>query len=465
MECKSLYIKTFGCQMNERDSEIIAHLLSSLGYVCTDDWEEADLVVLNTCSIRDKAEQKVYSYLGQIRAKRPANGPMIVVAGCVAQQQGKEIFRRMPHVDIVVGTQQLYNLPAMVLEVEGKKISRYLADKLETNFTIPTYKQIFAPQSSAMAGNDPSALPSSTSLHKKFVTIMQGCNNYCSYCVVPYTRGRETSREISDILDEVRSLVRQGVREITLLGQNVNSYGKTLKSGNRNPTFAQLLYQVAEVKGLTRLRFTTSNPHDLSDDLIDCFRNIDKLCSHFHLPVQSGSDAVLAKMRRRYTVSEYLDRVDRLREARPGIAISTDIIVGFPGESDEDFEATMQLLETVRFHASFSFKYSDRPGTLSASFDNKVEEKIKSERLSRFQQRQDEITFKHNNSYLGKEIEIMLEESGPRSFGRTGTNHLVHLEENLDPSCYAAGDCLTARITRAGKHSLTGTTTSPDKAM
>ncbi len=462
MNLKSLYIKTFGCQMNQRDSEIIAQLLAPLGYVVDPCMDQADMIILNTCSIREKAEQKVYSFLGQLnpRTSTRANSrrPLIVVAGCVAQQEGDKIFQRMPHVDIVVGTQQLYDLTDMVGRILDNRENRYLATNLSSSFSLPSFRQLDTSRnfSEKNRGEAASPLPSPSLGFKKFVTIMQGCNNYCSYCVVPYTRGRETSRKVNDIVDEVRTLVARGVREITLLGQNVNSYGRTNPVADRSTSFADLLCRVAEVEGLQRLRFTTSNPHDLSDDLIDCFREINKLCSHFHLPVQAGSDAVLARMRRRYTISDYLEKVKKLRAARPDIAISTDIIVGFPGESESDFEKTMQLLETVRFHSAFSFKYSDRPGTLSATFDDKVDESIKSARLARYQQRQDEITFQWNKKYVGKKVELLVEkinEDGSGS-GRTGTNHIVHLQ-GLD-GCIRPGDFLIALISRAGRHSLGG---------
>ncbi len=360
---KRLYIKTFGCQMNERDSEIAEQLLAQEGYVTCSLVEEADLILINTCSIRDKAEQKVYSLLGSLReAKKKKPGLLVGVTGCVAQQEGERIFERMDHVDLVVGTQQIYRLPEMIDRLVNKSTSRELATDLDTGFTIPAFQKL-------LLHSPP--LQAATGSLKRFVTIMQGCNNFCSYCVVPGTRGRETSRLVADILEEVHILVDQGVKEITLLGQNVNSYGLTNKVADTPVGFPQLLQQVAQVKGLQRLRFTTSNPKDLSPELMRCFADIEVLCPQFHLPVQSGSNSVLRRMNRKYTVETYMEQVATLRTFRPDIALATDIIVGFPGETDEEFRQTMDLLRTIRYHGAFSFKYSDRPHTRSADFSDK----------------------------------------------------------------------------------------------
>ena len=445
---KHVYIKTFGCQMNERDSEIIEQLLAESGYIGVDDPGMADLILLNTCSIRAKAEQKVYSMLGQLRdekASRP--GLRIGVAGCVAQQEGEEIFRRMGHVDIVLGTQQIYRLPDMLARLERGDSNRELAVDMHSDFTIPPFQKLLHDD-----GASPS--PGNSGEYKKFVTIMQGCNNFCSYCVVPSTRGREVSRPMADILEEVRLLVARGVREITLLGQNVNSYGRTNPVAAEPVTFSDLLRRVAAIDGVERLRFTTSNPRDLSADLMRCFAELDNLCPQLHLPVQSGSDQVLARMNRRYTVATYLDRVAALRRHQPAIALTTDIIVGFPGETEKDFEATMELLRTVRFHGSFSFKYSDRPNTRSAGFADKVPEEVKSARLQRFQELQDAISLERNKSYIGKIVDVMIEScSGQDVKGRTTTNHIVHFRCNQP---LLPGQHLDVRIVHAGKHSLRG---------
>ncbi len=428
--------------MNERDSEIIAQILSDGGYVETSDIENTDLILLNTCSIRAKAEQKVMSQLGALRKAKMARPKMqICVAGCVAQQEGKKIREKMPHVDLVIGTQNIYEIDKLLKRsaVEGPII----ATNLDDNYSIPQFIPDY---------ND----AKQTNTFRKFVTIMQGCNNFCTYCVVPYTRGREVSRSVKDIVEEVQTLVNSGVIEITLLGQNVNSYAQsnTVTEDGSPYSFAKLLREVAKVEGLKRLRFTTSNPKDLSDELMSCFKEIDILCPQFHLPVQAGSDRILKKMNRKYNSLGYLTLVDTLRKYCPEIAITTDIIVGFPGETDEDFEKTMKLLETVKYHGSFSFKYSDRPGTMANNFENKVDEQVKSQRLTRFQKRQDEISLERNQEYIGLTKEILLERiSDEEVMGRTSTNHIVHARGITDKNI---GDFIDVSITDAGQHSLRG---------
>jgi len=437
--------------MNERDSEIMAQSLSAYGFIEGRDIADADLVIINTCSIRAKAEQKVMSLLGYLRqVKQKRQAMKICVAGCVAQQEGVRIIEKMPHVDLVVGTQNIYDI-GLLLENACQKGSQVVTS-LSNNYDIPP----FLPELSLPASPAAEDLPAHTVPFRKFVTIMQGCNNYCTYCVVPYTRGREISRKVKDIIDEVKVLVRSGVKEITLLGQNVNSYGKTnrVHPEAADYDFARLLQDVAHIEGLARLRFTTSNPKDLTDELMSCFQNIKILCPQFHLPVQSGSDRILGKMNRKYTIAQYMDKVDRLIAYCPDIALTTDVIVGFPGETENDFEQTMALLEQVRFHGSFSFKYSDRPGTRASEFTDKVDEKVKSARLARFQMRQDEISLERNREYVGKCKEVMIEDIGENgSRGRTETNHIVHFAECLP---YAPGEIITARIIFAGQHSLKG---------
>ncbi len=431
--------------MNERDSEIMAQLLSEHGYIETVDSDSADLVILNTCSIRAKAEQKVMSLLGVLRKQKKKNPRLkICVAGCVAQQEGKELIARMPHVDLVVGTQNIYQLAELIESSADNPVVTGLDD----TYAIPA----FIPELKSASEND------SSPVFKKFLTIMQGCNNYCTYCVVPYTRGREVSRNVKDILDEAHALVEAGVREITLLGQNVNSYGRTNSVGSSSPEygFSDLLREVAAIPGLDRLRFTSSNPKDLSSDLMRCFSEIDKLCPQFHLPVQSGSDRILSLMNRKYTRKLYLEKVAALRSYSPDIAITTDMIVGFPGETEEDFEETMSLLEEVRYHGSYSFKYSDRPGTRSAEMKDKVEEHVKAERLLRFQTRQDEICLEHNKGYIGREFAVMVEKiNGDTLVTRTTGNHIVHIAETKGLHV-SPGEILTAKIIHAGHHSLNG---------
>lgn len=455
MEQKVFYIKTFGCQMNERDSEIMAQTLSGHGYVESMNYEEADLVILNTCSIRAKAEQKVLSLLGYLRKAKSRKPSMkICVAGCVAQQEGSHLIERMPHVDLVIGTQHIYDI-AKHLErtvIEGHLVVTGLQDNYEIPQFLPDFLRS-GENTSPVADVSP-ALKS----FSNFVTIMQGCNNYCTYCVVPYTRGREISRNNSDIINEVKKLVSSGIKEITLLGQNVNSYGKTnIVTATGIPyTFPELLKEVSEIPGVARLRFTTSNPKDLTDQLMKSFQDIRNLCPQFHLPVQSGSDRILKKMNRKYTVNEYLEKVDKLREYCSELALTTDIIVGFPGESDQDFQETMDLLETVRFHGSFSFKYSDRSGTRASEFSDKIDEKVKAERLSAFQKRQDEISLERNQEYVGTVKQIMIEYCGKDGAkGRTGTNHIVHLNDYTDNKL-VPGDIIAVKIFHAGQHSLQG---------
>jgi len=447
--------------MNEHDSEIMEHLLTARGYILTPDMESADLVLLNTCSIRAKAEQKVFSLLGQLRLQKEQQpGLRVGVAGCVAQQEGRKIFTRMPHVDLVIGTQQFYQLPEMLMRLDAGETSRELACDLDQSFTLPPFQKLS--NSASQKQQPPCPAPRSSEKNKnikkstfrKFVTIMQGCNNFCSYCVVPHTRGREISRPVTDILEEVSILANQGVKEITLLGQNVNSYGCANPVADKPAGFADLVRLVAEIPGIARIRFTSSNPQDLSVGLMQCFRDLDNLCPHFHLPVQSGSNAVLAKMNRKYTRELYLEKVENLRSFCSEIAISTDIIVGFPGETGQDFEQTMDLLKTVRFHGSFSFKYSDRPNTRSATFPDKVDEDVKGKRLRQFQQRQDQISLERNQEMVGRTIRVMVERNEAGTIqARTGSNHIVHFK---CPDQLLPGDMLDVRLTRAGKHSLQG---------
>ena len=445
MSHKSFYIKTFGCQMNDRDSEIMAQLLGEAGYIETIKSEQADLVILNTCSIRAKAEQKVMSLLGVLRNRKKKNpGMKICVAGCVAQQEGQELIRRMEHDDLVIGTQNIYDIVSLLNSLENNSV----ATKLVDDYTIPA----FIPNLKLEPDNK-----KPPTVFRKFLTIMQGCNNYCSYCVVPHTRGREISRKVSHIIEEARSIVEAGVKEITLLGQNVNSYGQTnsVTEDGKIYTFANLLREVAQINGLRRLRFTTSNPKDLSDDLMSCFAEIDILCPQFHLPVQSGSNTILAAMHRRYSRELYLEKVAALRTYCPEITLTTDVIVGFPGETEKDFEDTMSLLEEVQFHGSYSFKYSDRPGTRSKNFPDKVDEDTKSMRLARFQKRQAESGLMHNRSHIGKLLPVMIEKNEhDKMVGRSDSNHLVHFKDLK--SCVIVGDIIGAKITHAGQHSLQG---------
>lgn len=435
--------------MNIRDTEIIAQTLAESGYTKSPSIEKADLVVLNTCSIRAKAEQKVFSLLGSLRKTKKLNPALkICVAGCVAQQEGQKIIKRMPHVDLVIGTQHIYNLPTLLRQSKNNTIAINLSDTYE----IPR----FVPRLSTAAAQAGSPTPPADMQFSRFVTIMQGCNNFCTYCVVPYTRGREVSRSVKDIIEEIKKIVDSGVCEITLLGQNVNSYGQSnsVLINGLPCSFSMLLRQVAKVDGLKRLRFTTSHPKDLSDELISCFAEIDNLCPQFHLPVQSGSDAVLRRMNRKYTITDYRQKVEKLLNVRPDLALTTDIIVGFPGETDKDFQKTLDLLENIRYHGSFSFKYSDRPGIKASRLDGKIEEHVKGERLQIFQKRQDEISLERNEEYIGKSLLILVESADYNKLaGRTATNHIVHAEL-LPSQVIRPGEFVKALITSAGHHSL-----------
>jgi tRNA-2-methylthio-N6-dimethylallyladenosine synthase len=432
--------------MNERDSEIMSQSLVQHGYSETLQINKANLIIINTCSIRAKAEQKVMSLLGMLKKEKIERpGLKICVAGCVAQQEGEQIINRMPHVDLVIGTQNIYKIHELL---EKAKNSKHVSTSLLDIYRIPR----FIPE----IQNTPPAVKPEARPFKKFITIMQGCNNFCAYCVVPFTRGREISRKKDDIIDEVKVLIANGIKEITLLGQNVNSYGLAnyVTESKTAYSFPALLREIASLSGLKRLRFTTSHPKDLSDDLMRCFKEIDILCRQIHLPVQAGSDTVLKCMNRKYTITEYLQKVESLRSYCPEIAITTDIIVGFPGESERDFEQTLNVLETVEFDGSFSFKYSDRPGTKSTTLEGKLTEKIKSERLTRFQSRQNDISLKKNRAFVGTLLPVMVEFVHANGFqGRSEFNHVVHVDSQ---NTLLPGDMVDVSIIHAGQHSLKG---------
>jgi len=383
MRDKKLYIYTIGCQMNVYDSEQIVKTLSPLSYSKTDILEEADLVFVNTCSVREKAEEKAFSFLGRLTALKKKNPDLIVgIGGCVAQQEGKNILKRVQHVDLVFGTRAIGRLPSLVKKIENERNRIVDVEMSEIMDEIPE--------------NDDNTKENEIS---KFVTIMRGCDNYCTYCVVPYVRGREISRSPEIIVSEISGLVKNGVKEITLLGQNVNSYG--LKEGIC--TFPELLSQVNAIEGLERIRFATSHPKDLSDELIDKYKDLEKLCSHIHLPVQSGSNAMLKKMNRKYTREDYIEKVAKLRSVCKNVALSSDMIVGFPGESRDDFEETLDLMKIIEFDSLFAFKYSDRPNAPSTAFSLKIEENEKKERLQKLLTLQEKITIKKNQFLFSEE--------------------------------------------------------------
>jgi tRNA-2-methylthio-N6-dimethylallyladenosine synthase len=422
--------------MNVQDAEKMAALLVPSGYGTTEDPERADLILINTCSIREKAEQKIYSQLGRFRALKKRNPHLLIgVGGCLAQQWGDRLFRRAPFVDLVFGTHQIHRLPEMIGELErekGRIVETGFCDRV-CSLEIPA-----KPAVGAVA---------------TFVTIMQGCNNFCAYCVVPYLRGREESRPLPEILQEVEMLAGLGIREVTLLGQNVNSYGKALPEGT---DFAELIGAIGKVRGIERIRFTTSHPKDLSPRLIACFGEIGSLCEHIHLPVQSGSDRVLRRMNRGYAVSAYREKVAALRRASPDISITSDMIVGFPGEEDGDFEQTLELMREIRFDNLFSFQYSEREGTAAVGMDHPVSEATKRERLRTLQALQAEHTLEKNGSRVGRLEEILVE--GPsrndpgEMTGRTRGNRIV----NFPGRPGLIGKTVSVRIAQAYHHSLRG---------
>ena len=432
---KSFHIITFGCQMNEHDSERMTGVLRDRGCVPASGAADADMVILNTCSIREKAEQKFYSELGrlkQLKAERP--GMKIAVAGCIAQQEGKDILARAPYVDIVFGPSDVSRLPLMVESAFSRRspIVDISGDPEYHRRRIPTVR---------------------ADKVKAWVSIMYGCDNFCTYCVVPYLRGRERSRPPKDIVDEVRELAHQGYREVSLLGQNVNSYGKGL--GEEDTDFAALLGMVNGVPDLERIRFVTSHPRDLSDSLIYAVRDLPKVCESLHLPVQSGSDDILRLMNRKYIRADYLEKVRMLRDAVPNITLTTDIIVGFPGEKAQDFEATMQLLEEVRFDGIFAFKYSKRPGTAALKLRGHLPEDIKEERLTQVLALQRDITIQKNKAYVGRHMDVLIDDrskKGGKLSGRTRGNKIV----NVAGPDSLIGSLVTARVTAAGVNSLSG---------
>ncbi len=422
--------------MNEYDSQRMAQILQK-DYRLTIAPEEADVILINTCSIREKPENKVYSLVGRYRRLKNKRPDLIIgVGGCVAQQEGQRILDRMPYVDLVFGPQAIYRLPKMLRDLSRDKSTRICATPMENDFEIPS----------------PEAPLPNPGTVRTFVTIMQGCDNFCTYCIVPFVRGRETSRPPGAILEEIRQVVSEGVKEVTLLGQNVNSYGK--KNVNF-PDFAGLLRLADGIDGLRRLRFTTSHPKDLSDALINCFGRLETLCEHLHLPVQSGSSRVLKRMNRHYDRDGYLDKVERLRKACPEISLTTDLIVGFPGESERDFQDTLSLLKIVEYDQIFAFKYSPRPGTRAAEFDDQIEEEEKSRRLAEVLDLQKKIGFKRFKALENTIQEVLIESVDQAGLkGRTRGNHVVHLEGNKN----LVGKLIRIRIDRAGNHSLRGST-------
>ncbi len=418
---KRLFIKTYGCQMNVYDSERMKDVLAPLGYVTTETADDADLVLLNTCHIREKATEKVFSELGQLkRLKQKSGGKMLLgVTGCVAQAEGEEIMRRQPAVDLVLGPQAYHKLPEMIARVH-----RAANERLETDFDVeekfdalPLDRQVDGPSA--------------------FLSVQEGCDKFCTFCVVPYTRGAEFSRNVDAIVAEARALVHKGVREINLLGQNVNAYhgDAPVLEGGDSWTLGKLIRHLAKIDGLDRIRFTTSHPRDMDDDLIEAFGDTEKLMPYLHLPIQAGSDAILKAMNRGHTAERYIEIIDRLRKIRPDMAITSDFIVGFPGERDEDFEDTMKLVERIDYAAAYSFKYSRRPGTPAADMFSQVPEEVKDERLQRLQTLLREQQTRFNQSQIGTTLPVLVTgkaRNEGQMAGRTPYLQATHFECSED---------------------------------
>jgi tRNA-2-methylthio-N6-dimethylallyladenosine synthase len=436
MHLKKLFIKTNGCQMNEYDSSKMADvLLQSHGLQKTDCVDDADVILLNTCSIREKAQEKVFSQLGQWREYKKRNPHVVIgVGGCVASQEGADIIKRAPFVDLVFGPQTLHRLPQMLntrLDT-GKPVVDIRFPEIEKFDHLP-----------APRAEGPIA----------FVSIMEGCSKYCSFCVVPYTRGEEISRPFDDVLAECYQLAEQGVREINLLGQNVNDYRGTMHQGGI-ADLALLIHYIAAMNGIERIRFTTSHPLAFSDQLVNAYAEVPKLANHLHLPVQSGSDRILAQMKRGYTAIEYKAKIRKLRKVRPDIRLSTDIIVGFPGETDSDFQATMDLVEEMGFDTSFSFIYSPRPGTPAAKFADDTPMEIKKERLKRLQEKLNHQVQQYSQALIGTTQRLLItglsKKSSQQLAGRTECNRVV----NFDGPASYIGQLINVHITGAEPNSL-----------
>jgi len=439
-QARHILIKTYGCQMNVYDTEIMQRTLFPIGYKAATSEKKADIILINTCAIREKAEQKVFSYLGRLALLKQNRPELIIgVCGCIAQNIGKKLIQRSPCVDFVVGTHAIFQLPSILDDMYRGKNTK----KVFTNFNefINEIDLVNSPViDSKISG---------------FVTIMRGCNNYCAYCVVPYVRGPEISRKAEDIINEIKQKIDKGMREVTLLGQNVNSYGK--KEGMIS--FVDLLAQVNQIEKLKRIRFTTSHPKDLNTDLINAFGNLEKLCTHIHLPVQSGSDKILKRMNRKYSRSDYLKKIRDLKKRCPTISISSDFIVGFPGETDEDFEESLSLIKEVEYDSLFAFQYSDREIAPAAKYSPKVDEKIKRQRLIQLLDVQSKNTVKRNLSCVGNHYSVLVEGKSKKESdqwtGRTSGNKIVNFVAP-DNKKNLTALLVDVKIEKACAHSLRG---------
>jgi tRNA-2-methylthio-N6-dimethylallyladenosine synthase len=447
---KKLHVKSFGCQMNVYDAQRMADTLARDGFVETETIEEADLVILNTCHIREKAAEKVYSELGRVRrlkdeAAHHGRRVTVAVAGCVAQAEGTEIIRRAPTVDLVVGPQNYHRLPDLVARsAQGERV-------VDTEFPVEDKFDHLAPASAAATRRRGVAA---------FLTVQEGCDKFCTFCVVPYTRGAEVSRPAAKIVAEAERLAGAGVREITLIGQNVNGYHGEGPNG-RTMSLAGLLAAVAEVKGIARIRYTTSHPRDMDDELIAAHRDLPQLMPQLHLPLQSGSDRILAAMNRRHTCADYLRLIERLRRARPDMAFTSDFIVGFPGETEADFQATLRVVAEVGYAGAFSFKYSPRPGTPAAERDDQVADADKADRLARLQVEIDAGQDRFNEACIGRTFHVLLEKPGRHEGQLVGRSpYLQPVHVTAEPS--RIGDVVAVAVASVGGNSLFGRIVAPD---
>lgn len=441
---KKFFLKTMGCQMNDHDSEVIRGLLLSLGYAETEEVEEADLILYNTCCVRENPERKVYGHMaGYKRLKEAKPHLLIGICGCMTQQkeERQNILRELPHVDLIFGTHNIHRLPELLARAEGGERVVEVWDEAPYEEEGQDFRENLPVERSHRL--------------KAFVNIIYGCTNFCTYCIVPYVRGKEHSRLPESILTEVEGLVEAGYKEVTLLGQNVNAYGKDLSI---DTSFSQLLTELNAIEGLARIRFTTSHPRDLGPDLIDALAGLDKVCEHLHLPVQAGSSRVLRRMNRGYTREQYLDLVQKVRQAVPELALTTDIIVGFPGETEGDFQETLSLVEEVRFDSAFTFIYSPREGTPAARFADQVPEEVKKERIYRLIELQNKISAEHIQGLVGTKQEVLVEGTdGQGLVGRTRTNRQVHFAGSQE----LMGELVTVEITEAGTWTLRGRVVQP----
>ena len=436
---KKVFIRTFGCQMNEYDSDKMVDVLAAgEGTIRTEHPEEADIILFNTCSVREKAQEKVFHDLGRVRQFKQSKPDLVIgVGGCVASQEGEAIVKRAPYVDVVFGPQTLHRLPQLIA-------ARRASGRPQVDISFPEIEKFDALPPARVEGKS------------AFVSIMEGCSKYCTFCVVPYTRGEEVSRPLDDVLTEIAGLAAQGVGEITLLGQNVNAYRGAMGEGEEKADLALLIETIAELPQIQRIRYTTSHPREVTPRLIDVYRHVPKLVSHLHLPVQSGSDRVLAAMKRGYTALEYKSLVRKLRSSRPGLSLSSDFIIGFPGETEEDFEQTMKLIEDVVFDASFSFIYSPRPGTPASDLADDTPHAVKVERLMRLQKRIEAMAFEVSQAMVGSVQRVLVEgharKDATELAARTDNNRIV----NFVGDAAMLHQFVDVRITAAFPHSLRG---------